>query len=278
MWTGSSRATLEDVPTFYNTPEHRAFTLGAGERRALLVHGFPGTPAELHPLARFFAAAGWQVRVPLLPGFGSAIASLGGQRWQDWAEAVVTEFESLAEGAEQTLLLGFSMGGALALVTATRLRPDEVVLLAPFWRFDDWRVSLLPVFKHVVREVKPFANANFSDPRIRETFKEIAPDTDLTDPDVQARLKKAVTLPTEAIDQLRRLGQKAYRLAPRVDVPCLVVQGENDSTTLPNDTRRLVERLRRARLAEIAGGHTFIGAGQRGHKELLDVLRAELSV
>ena len=261
------------MPNFYSAPEHQPFTLGHAKRRALLVHGFPGTPAELRPLAGFLAGAGWQVRVPLLPGFGSDIQALGQKRWQDWAGAVETEFVRLADGAEQTLLLGFSMGGALALLTATRVTPDSLVLLAPFWRFDDWRVNLLPVFKHFVRQVRPFENADFGDPQTRETFKDIVPDADLTDPEVQAQLKKSVTLPTEAVDQLRQLGRRAYRNAPRVSAPCLVVQGEGDTTVRPEHTRKLVERLNRAQLVEIAGGHSFIGTGQRGHEGLLEALR-----
>jgi len=35
----------------YNTPEHQPFTLGDGSAVALLIHGFPGTPAEVRPLA-----------------------------------------------------------------------------------------------------------------------------------------------------------------------------------------------------------------------------------
>ena len=265
------------MPNFYSAPEHQPFTLGHAKRRALLVHGFPGTPAELRPLAGFLAEAGWQVHVPLLPGFGANIESLGQKRWQDWAGAVETEFVRLAGGAEQTLLLGFSMGGALALITATRVTPDSLVLLAPFWRFDDWRVNLLPVFKHFVRQVKPFENADFGDPQTRETFKDIVSDADLTDPEVQAQLKKGVTLPTEAIDQLRQLGRRAYRNASRVSPPCLVVQGEGDTTVRPEHTRKLAARIDQAKLVKVAGGHDFVASGQRGHKELLAVL-SELSV
>ena len=266
------------MPNFYSAPEHQPFTLGDAKRRALLVHGFPGTPAELRLLAGFLAEMGWQVRVPLLPGFGSDIEALGQKRWQDWAGAVETEFATLADGAEQTLLLGFSMGGALALLAATRALPDSLVLLAPFWHFDDWRVKLLPVFKHFVRQVRPFENADFNDPQTRETFREIMPDANLTDPEVQAQLKKSVALPTEAIDQLRQLGRRAYALAPRVSAPCLVVQGKSDTTVRLEHTRKLVERIDRAKLVEVAGGHTFVASGQRGYTELLGVLRENLSV
>lgn len=55
----------------YNTPEHRPFTLGEGAGAALLIHGFPGTPAEVRPLAQALSERGWKVRAPLLPGFGT---------------------------------------------------------------------------------------------------------------------------------------------------------------------------------------------------------------
>ena len=64
-------------------PEHQSFERAADSPSgvALLLHGFPGTPAELRPLGEVLAAAGISARAPLLPGFGPAmhqLADVGG--------------------------------------------------------------------------------------------------------------------------------------------------------------------------------------------------------
>ena len=57
----------------YQGPEHEPFFWEAGEPAALLVHGFPGTPAEMRPLGEVLHEAGWTVHGVLLPGFGPQI-------------------------------------------------------------------------------------------------------------------------------------------------------------------------------------------------------------
>ena len=61
---------------FYTDPEHEPFLFEAGSSRALLIHGFLGSPRELRPLAQELAAAGVTARGMLLPGFGAGIARL----------------------------------------------------------------------------------------------------------------------------------------------------------------------------------------------------------
>ena len=103
-----------NASTVYSSSEHQSFTLGEGPNKALLLHGFPGTPAELREVAKTLCVQGWQVTAPLLPGFGVNIATLGEKRWGDWYKAALKDWQRL-EGAQRTLLVGFSMGGALAL-------------------------------------------------------------------------------------------------------------------------------------------------------------------
>ena len=79
------------LPPLFQGAEHLPFTLAGsapGGPAALLVHGFPGTPAELRPLAEALHAAGWTARGLLLPGFGPEFAALGRQHAADWIGAV----------------------------------------------------------------------------------------------------------------------------------------------------------------------------------------------
>jgi esterase/lipase len=58
--------------TALQTAEHQLFTLehGAHSPAVLLIHGFPGSPAKMRPLAAAIYEAGWMACEMLLPGFG----------------------------------------------------------------------------------------------------------------------------------------------------------------------------------------------------------------
>lgn len=247
--------------SLYRHPKHASFALGNEGPGLLMLHGFPGTPAELLPLAQRLAH-GRRVRAPLLPGFGAEIASLGRYRWRDWLEAARAGWKELPQGSS---LLGYSMGGALAALLAAELRgeeaPAKLVLLAPFWRMNDWRAGLLPLLSPFVKNFAPFAEADFGEASLRAVLSDIAPEADLDDPAVQTRLKRELVLPTRALAELYSLGRLAYRRAGSVNASALALQGRRDRTVLPTDTKRLAARLRGSLYEEVDADHRLLEPG-----------------
>ena len=269
-----------DASTFYGSPEHQSFTLGEGPKKALLLHGFPGTPAELRQVAAVLVDTGWQVCAPLLPGFGVGLPTLGDKRWQDWRDAALRDWRRMGEGkAQETLLVGFSMGGALALHLAAAQPPDTLVLIAPFWRMNDLRAHLLPAARYLMPTLRPFEKADFTDAGVRERFGRMLPDADLDDPALQARLRRDIVLPTSSVDEVRKLGRAAYRVAPRVDAPTLIFQGFQDVTVTPSNTRQLVTKLSGpVTLREFSGDHDVVKPHGQGHETFLNLLRGSFKV
>lgn len=244
--------------TPYPQLEHDSFFAGDSDKRALFIHGFPGTPLELRGLAEALVERGWQVSVPLLPGFGKDIINLPKKNRNDWLGKIKSEYEALKKGSKHVLLVGFSMGGALSLTSAVSLNPDQLILLAPFSKLPDWREKLLPVVKYVLPELRPFEKANFSDAGVQAEFKKMLPDVDLADTDIQAQLRKMVTLKTESLVQLREVGKLAMLNAPKVSCSCVVIQGTQDTTVIPPYTKKLLERFtNQPKYIEIPGGHEF---------------------
>jgi len=244
---------------FYTDPEHEPFFIEAGSSRALLIHGFLGSPRELRPLAQVLADAGVAARGVLLPGFGPDIARLKKVQAEEWLAAARAAWEEICEGASHTTLIGFSMGGAVALQLAAEagLAPDQLVLLAPHWKFADRRAVVLPVAKYLIREFKPFGSIDFDSPDMRRMVAELAPGADLDDPMVRHELRNSATIPTRALDELRRVGISAAARAPRVSAPTTIVQGLQDTATLPAYSRELARRMG-ADLREIPGDHLIV--------------------
>lgn len=210
---------------------------------ALLIHGFPGTPADMRPMGHSFLAAGWAAHAPLLPGFGPAIATLPERRFTEWVEVVREEVAQLRRDHEVVIVVGHSMGAAFTVLATAAERVSAQVLLAPYWRFGGPAQTMLwPVLRWVARRWRPLRAVDLDEERIRDGIRQFGPEIDLDDALTRERLRDLV-VPTELLDELRRLGDATNRMAPRSDVPTLVVQGRRDGMVRPRDTDRLIRRL-----------------------------------
>lgn len=133
-----------------------AFSCDAGDVGVLLCHGFTGSPASLRPWADRFAAEGFSVRLPLLPGHGTTWQEMNRTTFDDWLGAVTTSLAELSATCRAVVVCGLSMGGALALRLA-QLHPGSVaglVLVNPAVMSLRREMALLPVLKHVVPSLK----------------------------------------------------------------------------------------------------------------------------
>jgi pimeloyl-ACP methyl ester carboxylesterase len=150
-----------------------------------------------------------------------------------------------------------------------------LILTAPFWQLGEWwqrGIGLL--LKPFLRRIRPFKKVDFADPQVQHGISNFLPDVDLDDPDVQTEIRD-LAIPTRIFEQLIRVGNEAYRLAPQIDVPTLIVQGTQDETVPARRTRRLLQQLPGpVRYEETATGHDLIRADDPGWP---DVRRAVVS-
>jgi carboxylesterase len=96
----------------------------------VLSHGFTGSPGSMRPWAQHLAAAGYSVRLPLLPGHGADWRTTNKSRWQQWYATIDDAYVDLAATCERVFAFGLSMGGTLVTRLA-EVRPGSV--FAP-WR------------------------------------------------------------------------------------------------------------------------------------------------
>ncbi len=260
----------------FEAPEHQPYLWAGGSPAALLLHGFPGTPAETRALGQVLQGAGWTVRGLLLPGFGTEIDRLGQCRYGDWVHATVRAVRSLQARHRPVLLAGFSMGAAVATVAAANTQPDGLALLAPFSGEVGPIGAIMPVLRRLIPTVKPFRlfKPDFSDPQVRKGLATFLPGVDLTDPNVQ-RSVLDIAIPLSVIDEVRLAGQASRRAAGSVHTETLILQGADDKVVLPKISRQFVYAYPRpARYVEAAAAHDLLDADGPGWPQVTEAVLA----
>jgi carboxylesterase len=103
-------------------------------RAALLVHGFIGTPQNYGSLPEAIAAQGWRVHAMLLPGHGTTPRDFERTGPDELVGAVRSAVADLRKDHETVVLIGHSMGGAIATLIAAEKAIDGLVLCSPYFR------------------------------------------------------------------------------------------------------------------------------------------------
>ena len=194
-----------------SSPDHSPFSShfgGDGPRiGVVLSHGFTGSPHGLRAWAHSFAAAGFAVRMPLLPGHGTSWQDLARTRWQQWHGALDEAYLELDADCDYVFSAGLSMGGALALRIAATRPVAGVVLVNPGLVIDDPRAPLAGILKLVMKSTPAIANDI-----LKEGMDEGAyPRT-----------------PVAAAHELNKMFKDTLRMLPRVTAPVRVFRSTID--------------------------------------------------
>jgi carboxylesterase len=262
----------------FDQPAHLPFDLPGkpGERSdrgtMILVHGFPGTPAEMRDLGEAFSEQGWRTIGLLLPGFGSDIDNLFQQRASSWIDAIARAVgDARAQTRGPVLLTGFSMGGGLSVSAAAQARPDALVLISPFW-FD-----VPPVLIALFTLIGIFLPESFNPTRLipAERLQRSAafhpPPGNIYPPapELINSMNGDVHVPLLFLEQFGVLSRLAKENAPRITCPVFIVQGNNDPIVRPQLTRRLAAMFPSPpQVSEVAGDHHITIQNTPGYKEL----------
>lgn len=246
------------------SPGHVNFVRTGSGTPAILVHGLAASLHDWDDLVPDLASSGFEACALDLLGHGDSYipARLSDYNVQHVYEHFRTWLDSLFPD-EPALLVGHSLGGYLALMYAIRnpQRVKALVLVNPFYSLDQVSVFLRLVFR------RPLSTTTF----IRLTpywlFRKVI---DLTSLELGLRHPQHYLLS----EQVRRQTALDYKRAapgifniPRtlvelkdqlgeLNIPVLVVWGENDRTLDPASFARLAQLLPQASLASIASaGH-----------------------
>lgn len=251
-----------DLSNAFQAPENQPFLMEGGKPAILLIHGFPGTPAEMRPLGELLNKLGWTAKGILLPGFGQQINTLGEKNFEEWVEAVNSSLDDLKHEHSPVIILGYSFGGALAIIVSADNPPDGLILLAPFWLKVPLRQRIFGFIlsPFLPNHFKPFKKADFSNPKVQDNVRIFFPSLDINDPEIQEELRQ-INIPVSIFNQLKRMSKHAYSKARSINIPTLVLQGKQDKVVLTKNTRKLISRFlnkNELRYLEVNAEHDLI--------------------
>jgi carboxylesterase len=217
--------------------------------KLLLLHGFGGAPGEMRPLGQAMLNRGFSVLAPLLPGHGENLEAMREVTLDDWMEAVSLSYDSLRRDDSPVAIVGFCLGGALALHLAGQLNPRALCCLAT--------------------PAGPLPEASFpATPGLRSNFKNIN-----DSPSAEVRRWRTLgchqMMPEVFFTRYQELLDQLTSSLPLVRCPLLVAQSRADSITPPEDAERLVEAVSSER-------RKLVWSRRAGHALPVDVGRRAL--
>lgn len=233
-----------------------SFWLGPADAdtACLLIHGFMGNPQEMLGLGELLAARGMRVYGMVVAGHEGDMERFVRVGRKEWLASVEQAFGELA-AYKRIFVIGFSMGGALALLLASRHTRHiaGVVTLAVLTRVqaEGWQAAalpFLPLARHFVGWFYPLQNLNFKDARVQNNILEQArlrdPQVkiDFNDPQTVEYIKKLIKIPIPSIDELVHLTREERRKFARVQTPLLIIHSRHDQTAAPSGAEELYQK------------------------------------
>lgn len=95
----------------------------------IVVHGFGGTINEIEPLCKKLKILGYPVITPVLTGHNGSKKEFKKATYKEWIEDVEEAYLSLNKKCDEIILIGFSMGGLIALQVARKYKVKSIITL-----------------------------------------------------------------------------------------------------------------------------------------------------
>lgn len=118
----------------------------------LMFHGITATPNQVREIGDFLYKKGISNFGFCVAGHGTKKEDLMETTRKDWLDSVRNAYQEFNKVYEKTIILGFSMGGLLALNLGKEYKPDGIIIVATPYRLN-YRGNLLTMLglnkKHI---------------------------------------------------------------------------------------------------------------------------------
>ncbi|MBK3494516.1 alpha/beta fold hydrolase [Viridibacillus sp. YIM B01967] len=188
----------------------------------LCIHGFTGGPHEVQPFVDFLQKkTDWVVYVPTLSGHGDKL-SLENYKAEHWLMDAELAYKKLAKEVDEVIVVGFSMGGLIALYLTLRYNVKKLVLLSAAAKY----ISV----RQLLKDFKTLANDLFQG--------------ELANNELFHRYESKIShVPMASTVEFLRLVRKVEPYYEKIKVPVCLVQGEVDGIVPAITAQFLYDKL-----------------------------------
>jgi carboxylesterase len=193
-----------------------AFSFIKGPLGCLLIHGFGDTADLMEPMAAFLNSEDISVRGMTLPGHGSSLEEFAKITNQQLLAAVEAEYQELRKSCESVVVVGFSMGGLLALQLGTLRELDGIAAIC---------TPMFPRGGPAGEKAIRLAS------KVGGTFGLSLPKmgiTSLADKTLSERMTGHEKYPFRSVSRLIDLMETTRPVLRRVNAPLLILQAKRD--------------------------------------------------
>ncbi|MBD3409609.1 MAG: alpha/beta fold hydrolase [Ignavibacteriales bacterium] len=207
----------------------------ASDRAAILLHGFGSSPADFGDLGERLNRAGFHVVAPLMPGHGVEPTELLTVKRDEWIAVAERTHRALAERFGEVSVVGYSMGGVLALHLASTVPVQAIALWGLYVRVTHkWYYGLRPEWwTYLLAPLLGFVG------RSKEH-------THINDKSQLDRLVAYGYLPLRAAKELFKMGDEVRKRVRNVATPILLVHSKGDETASVKSAIQLLRKLENA--------------------------------
>lgn len=194
-------------------PSAEPFYLQGNGIVCILVHGFTGTPKEMRWLAEYLNENAVSVIAPRLPGHATTPDDMKRVKWEDWVSSVEDIYNLFKPQADKIFVIGLSMGGLLAGISASYLNYDGLITISTPYEFPqkDWR---LPFVKQL----------SILQPRIKKGKD------NWHNPEAAVDHIDYPYYPTKSIAELVSLISQFQNILPSLSLPSLHIHSKKDES------------------------------------------------
>jgi len=195
-------------------------------------HGYSSTPKEVREASEFLQSYGIDVYAPRLDGHGTAPVNMKDYSWEDWYDAFSKAYAILSLKCAHIYLAGFSTGGLLALLGASKKKTNiaGVICINAALRLNDMRVNyLLPAVTFWNDFLKLIDSPSLSMEHVENhpEFPELNYDRYYL----------------ESIKNLSELMDVTKEQLPKVTAPILVIQATKDPVVNPSVAQTIISEI-----------------------------------
>ncbi len=197
----------------------------------LLVHGFLSSPAELSQYGEHIHEQGFNVLGVRLSGHGTSPYDLNNRSWEEWLDSVRRGHEILSAFAEEIIVVGFSAGGALALLFGSESpeKLNAVISVCAAMEIQDKGIHFAPYMNSINKHASYF-------PKVDGVMNYKRSTTTHGDTNYRSITIKALT-------ELKKMMKAARKKLSTFDTPILIIQSDKDSVVDPDSANIIMDKI-----------------------------------